>query len=58
MVVGLGAWLKSSGAPAAPAEKSRRANKAGNYGPSGYGALQQMCRSGFSRDAPRGRRSI
>jgi len=42
MVVRLGAWLKSGGAPAAPAEKTRRANKAGNYGLTGHGTLQQM----------------
>jgi len=38
----LGAWLKTGGAPAAPAEISRRANKADNYGLSGHGTLQQM----------------
>jgi len=42
MVVRLGAWLKSDGAPAAPTEKSRRTNKAENYDLSGHGTLQQM----------------
>jgi len=42
MVVRLGAWLKTGGAPAAPTEKSRRANKADNYGLTGHGTLQQM----------------
>ena len=38
----LGAWLKTGGAALAPAELSRRANKADNYGLSGHGTLQQM----------------
>jgi len=42
MVVRLGAWLKTCGAAAAPAEISRRTNKADDYGLSGHGALQQM----------------
>jgi len=42
MVVRLGAWLKTGGAAAAPVEKSRHANKAGNYGLTGHGTLQQM----------------
>jgi len=40
MVFRLGAWLKT--APAAPAETSRDAHKADNYGLSGHGTLQQM----------------
>jgi len=42
MVARLGAWPKTGGAAAAPAEKSRRADKADNYGVSGHGTLQQM----------------
>jgi len=42
MVGRLGACLKAGGAPAAPTEKSRHANKAGNYGLTGHGTLQQM----------------
>jgi len=42
MVVRFGAWLKTGGAPAAPAEISRHANKADNYGLTGHGTLQQM----------------
>jgi len=38
----LGAWLKTGGAALAPAEISRRANKADNYGLTGHGTLQQM----------------
>jgi len=53
MVVSLGAWLKTGGAPAAPAEKSRRANKAGNYGLSGHGTLQQMWERACPRCAAR-----
>jgi len=53
MVVRLGAWLKTGGAPAAPTKKSRRANKAGNYGLSGHGTLQQM----WERACPAKRRA-
>jgi len=42
MVGRLGAWLNAGGAPAATTEKSRHANKAGNYGLIGHGTLQQM----------------
>jgi len=42
MVVRLGAWLKTGGAAGAPAEKSRRANKADDYGLTGHGTMQQM----------------
>ena len=42
MVVRLGAWLQITGAAVVPAELSRRANEAGNYGLSGHGTLQQM----------------
>jgi len=42
MVGRLGAWLKADGAPAAPTEKSRHANKAGNCGLIGHGTFQQM----------------
>jgi len=42
MFVRLGAWLETGGAPAAPDEEVRHANKAGNYGLTGHGTLQQM----------------
>ncbi|WP_238540193.1 hypothetical protein, partial [Pseudomonas sp. GM84] len=42
MVVSLGAGIEAGVASKAPAEKSRRANKAVNHGLSGIGTLQQM----------------
>jgi len=53
MVVRFGAWLKTGGAPAAPTEKSRRANKADNYGLTGHGTLLQMWERACPRCAAR-----